>query len=324
MAKRKWHHHIKHLVVPHEGNNFRPKIVGVTAICAVLFVAVLVEGAYLLTTKVSFDNNNLLASIVPSALIALTNADRAEVGIAELKENATLAAAAQLKADDMAAKGYFAHVTPDGKQPWHWLDQAGYSYTYAGENLAVNFDDSRDVEEAWVNSPTHYANIVKRQYTEIGIATARGTYKGEEVTFVVQFFASPKVAVAAAAPTPVAPVERPVVASAPTPEVTVLGEETVEPVVEPAGPVEQIKDSAVQAVASPAHTATLALLILALIVAVMFLIALAAHIKVPYLEALGGTFAVLVIVAGLLTFNATNAPHIEVPKDATAAAVLAL
>lgn len=321
MAKRKWHHHVRHLVVPHEGNNFRPGILSATAIAAVLFLVIVIEGAYLLSTKVSIDGDRLLAAIVPSALIALTNQDRAEYGVGELTENTTLAAAAQLKANDMAEKGYFSHVTPDGKQPWHWLQQAGYAYTYAGENLAVNFEDSKDVEDAWMNSPTHHANIVKRQYTEIGIATARGEYKGEEVTFVVQFFASPKVAVAAPAPTFEA--EEVVAAPAPSADVSVLGEEAPAPA-EEAGPVAGIKDSVVQAAASPAHTATVALLILALIVSIMFLIALIAHMRVPYLEALGGTAVALVIVAGVLTFNAATFPKIEVPEDATAAAVLAL
>ena len=47
--------------------------------------------------------------------------------------------AAQAKADDMATKGYFAHTSPDGKNSWYWFKQAGYTFTYAGENLALDF-----------------------------------------------------------------------------------------------------------------------------------------------------------------------------------------
>jgi len=49
--------------------------------------------------------------------------------------------AAQLKANDMAEKGYFAHTSPDGKTPWEWLKDVSYPFLAAGENLAVNFLD---------------------------------------------------------------------------------------------------------------------------------------------------------------------------------------
>lgn len=318
---RKWHEHAKHLVVPHAGNNFRPKILTGTAVLAVLTLALLIEGAYLFATKTPDGRTSLLATVLPAALIDLTNADRAEAGAGELTENALLTQAAQLKATDMAQKGYFAHVTPEGYQPWHWLDEAGYDYRYAGENLAVNFEDSKDVEEAWMKSPTHHANIVKPQYEEIGIATAEGEYKGKRVTFVVQFFASPEIAVVTPEPVAAEPdtsvaqaprAEEPAVAT----ETAVLGEETVTP-------VSVVEDTIVQAAASPNHTATAALSILALIVGFMFLVALFSHIKMPYLEALSGTFAVLLIVIGLLAFNSSRMPSLEVPEDASAAAVLA-
>jgi len=132
-----------------------------------------------------------LASVLPGALVALTNQDRAVQGLSGVTENAVLNKAAQAAAEDMAVNGYFAHISPDGKDPWYWLNQAGYAYSYAGENLAVNFTDSQKVETAWMSSPTHRANIEKPQYTKIGIGIANGTYKGKESTFVVEFFAAP-------------------------------------------------------------------------------------------------------------------------------------
>ncbi|HEV7449383.1 MAG TPA: CAP domain-containing protein, partial [Candidatus Paceibacterota bacterium] len=56
------------------------------------------------------------------------------------------------------------------------------------------FNDSKDVVDAWMASPTHHANIVKPQYQEMGVGIANGMYKGASATFVVQFFASPAVA----------------------------------------------------------------------------------------------------------------------------------
>jgi len=134
---------------------------------------------------------NYLSAVLPGEVIALTNVERSTAGDSQLTENPALALAAQNKANDMAAKGYFSHTGPDGKEPWVWIKQAGYSYQYAGENLAVRFDESADVVRAWMASPTHRANIVKPVYTEIGIGTANGMYEGSPATFVVQYFGTP-------------------------------------------------------------------------------------------------------------------------------------
>lgn len=133
-----------------------------------------------------------LSAIYGSVLVSLTNQDRIAASIPELKVNSTLERAAQMKADHMAKLGYFAHNTPDGKTPWYWFKEAGYNYKYAGENLAVNFEDSEEVQTAWKNSRGHFLNIINPKFTEIGIATSTGIYKGREAVFVVQMFGSPK------------------------------------------------------------------------------------------------------------------------------------
>lgn len=133
-----------------------------------------------------------LSAVYGSVLVALANDERSLNNAGKLTVNATLERAAQMKADDMAAKGYFSHNTPDGKTPWYWFEQAGYKYEYAGENLAVNFTDSSEVHTAWVKSRGHFLNIINPRYTEIGIATSTGTYKGREAVFVVQMFGTPQ------------------------------------------------------------------------------------------------------------------------------------
>lgn len=140
-----------------------------------------------------------MAAVITSVLVDLANDDRKDEDLGTLTVNPKLVAAAQAKADDMAAKGYFAHTSPDGRSSWSWFKDQGYSFAYAGENLAVNFSDSADVEEAWMDSPTHRANILNGKFTEIGIATAVGEYKGKKTTFVVQMFGTPS-AKAATAP----------------------------------------------------------------------------------------------------------------------------
>src|SRR3989338_4435776 len=131
------------------------------------------------------------AAVISSVLVDLTNGDRGAGSLGGLAISPVLTVAAQAKADDMAAKGYFAHVSPEGKDPWYWFRQQGYTFLYAGENLAVDFFDSIDVERAWMNSPTHRANIIDSRYTEIGIAIAKGTFEGHDTVFVVQMFGTP-------------------------------------------------------------------------------------------------------------------------------------
>ncbi len=127
----------------------------------------------------------------PVVIVTLTNQDRQKNNLSLLATNVTLAAAAKLKADDMASKGYFAHTSPEGHTPWYWFSKAGYQFIYAGENLAVNYMESDAVQNAWLNSPTHRANIMNSNFTEMGVATASGIYNGQKTTFVVELFGMP-------------------------------------------------------------------------------------------------------------------------------------
>lgn len=146
-----------------------------------------------------------MAAVISAVMVDLTNDERDDLG--RLTVNEKLVAAAQAKADDMAEKGYFAHDSPDGKTSWHWFREAGYSFAYAGENLAVDFSDSEDVVDAWMDSPTHRANIRDGRFTEIGIATAVGTYEGRKAIYVVQMFGTPAARAATAEPVPIAVAE---------------------------------------------------------------------------------------------------------------------
>ncbi len=131
-------------------------------------------------------------AIIVSLLGDLTNQERQAENLPSLKTDPLLMKSAELKAEDMAAYGYFAHTSPEGKTPWYFLDEVGYKYQYAGENLAINFSNTEDVTSAWLKSPTHRANIVKSEYTEMGSAIATGTYEGKEAVFVVQVYGNPR------------------------------------------------------------------------------------------------------------------------------------
>jgi len=131
------------------------------------------------------------SAITPINIISLTNASRSSLELPTLHENSLLDASAQAKAEDMLANQYFAHTSPAGLTPWSWIKGGGYSYKYAGENLAVHYQEAEDVEAGWMASPTHRANIVDTRYTDIGVGVAQGEYEGFPAVFVVQHFGAP-------------------------------------------------------------------------------------------------------------------------------------
>lgn len=231
---------------PGEHNAYRPHLLRRPWLLFFLSVILTAESLYVVSFFAGQSALTLLSAVVPGDVIALTNVERQNVGDGSLAENALLDAAAQAKADDMAAKGYFSHVGPDGKEPWAWVIGAGYSYSYAGENLAVRFDNSSDVVNAWMASPTHKANIVKPQYTEIGVGVADGTYEGAPATFVVQYFGTPKAAKSApSAPAPVREAPAPIAQSA-APEVAGASTENTAAVHTPTTTVPQASTPAPQ------------------------------------------------------------------------------
>lgn len=185
---------LKGFFIPHEGNRFRPQSLSRDALIVVVAVTCVVEGFLLTSLFMQSGAGQFAAAVLKAAVVNLTNAERSDLGLGELRADPALTAAAQAKADDMARRGYFSHNDPDGSAPWKWVLGAGYDYAYAGENLAVRFYDSSDVVQAWMQSPSHRANIAKSAYRDIGIGVAEGTYEGKPTTFVVQFFGTSRAA----------------------------------------------------------------------------------------------------------------------------------
>jgi len=132
-------------------------------------------------------------SISPEVLLQETNGERTTRHEAALTLNAQLSAAAQAKANDMATRNYWSHETPDGKQPWSFIETAGYQYEAAGENLAYGFGTSEQVITAWMNSPKHRENILNAVYQDVGFATANvADFQGQgPVTIIVAEYGEP-------------------------------------------------------------------------------------------------------------------------------------
>ncbi|MDP2855850.1 MAG: CAP domain-containing protein [bacterium] len=304
---------LKKYFIPYQENDHQPHILRSKAVNIIAAVIIFCELVFLFEIYGVFPKN-FMALILSDVLIDETNENRSTNNLNTLKTNLVLNTAAQLKANDMASKEYFSHTSPEGKTPWYWFDRAGYKFSYAGENLAVNFVDSKDVVDAWMGSPTHRVNILSDYFTEIGIGVANGKYNGQETTFIVQMFGRPAPAVQTP-PQPKTPQVTPV-AVTPTPVslessdtfVAVKGAE-VEPgtnsiPVPTAGEQTASRAASLEKIISqPKTTATFIYIVLGLLVIVALLLTIFIKIKIQYPRLIKNGMLLLVLIAIILAIN---------------------
>jgi uncharacterized protein YkwD len=121
-----------------------------------------------------------------SALVADVNAERIKRGLPPLARDAQLDRFAYAKAVDMAARGYVGHTDPDGVafqdrlRSWHWPT------TYAAENIAFDWNESR-AHTAFMTSPPHAQNVLDPRQRRIGVAVVT---VGSHATFYVENFSA--------------------------------------------------------------------------------------------------------------------------------------
>ncbi|KUO04984.1 CAP domain-containing protein [Streptomyces caeruleatus] len=118
-------------------------------------------------------------------VVGLTNRERARSGLHPLSVDPALTTAAQAYSADMAARAFYSHTSPEGTQPWDRAAAAGSRMRTIGENIACGQRSPGEVVEGWMNSPGHRANILKRDFTHIGIGFAGG---GPAGTYWTQLF----------------------------------------------------------------------------------------------------------------------------------------
>jgi uncharacterized protein YkwD len=104
-----------------------------------------------------------------SAILVNINAARHATGVAPLALDERLCGIALNHARDMLLHKYISHTTPDGESPYDRMRAAGYAFSYAGENIALNADRG-SAERALMASEAHRWNILERHYGHIGIA----------------------------------------------------------------------------------------------------------------------------------------------------------
>lgn len=188
---------IAHLFIPRHTNNHKAKILHspvLVTISGIFAVYLLIINLYVPKTFTGV--LGYAANISVSDVVTLTNVKRSENGLAPLSVNPQLTEAARKKGEDMLARDYWAHVAPDGTQPWKFFADVGYKYRFAGENLAKDFTNPGSAIDAWMASPSHRDNMLSDKYKEIGIAVVEGDMNGVDTTIIVQLFGSTSEAVA--------------------------------------------------------------------------------------------------------------------------------
>ncbi len=170
--------------LPTQNNNYKPRLLNHYSLSIYTLVLFLLN----VFGTTLFPLVARASDITSGNIVSLTNQEREKYGLPDLKTNIYLTAAAQLKANNMFKEQYWDHFGPNGESPWQFIKQSGYSYVYAGENLAKGFQTSEGVVQAWMASPTHRENLLSGNYKDIGIAAVSGKLLGEDVILVVQMF----------------------------------------------------------------------------------------------------------------------------------------
>ncbi len=192
-------HRIFHrYIYPHHKTHQKAHLLSEKALCLYLALFFALQLGFKIVARTLPGILGTTSAITTQEIISLTNNERQKAGLGILKENSELDKAAADKAKNMFIENYWAHASPSGKTPWVWIQQEGYNYRYAGENLARGFSGSQDTMNAWMASKMgHRENILNTKYQDIGIAVEDGILNGEKITLVVQMFGTSTSAIAA-------------------------------------------------------------------------------------------------------------------------------
>ena len=184
--------YLRNFFLPTEFNSNLPYSLRPKSLAFVVVLALIIKSLSFVSWF-ALSDQPFFADITSGLVVYLSNQERQQAGLSMLQESQILDQAALDKALDMLAKNYFSHNSPDGTSPWFWFNKNGYAYKYAGENLAIDFYESKDVVNAWMDSSTHKFNILNNNYQETGVAVVKGSLQGRETTLVVQLFGTPKI-----------------------------------------------------------------------------------------------------------------------------------
>lgn len=130
------------------------------------------------TVKLNFIvNNPKPRPDLEARMLELVNEERAKEGLSQLVADTALTHVARVHSTDMFARGYFAHVSPEGTTPADRVRSAGIRFLITGENLALG-PTLKICHTGLMNSPGHRANILHKSYGRVGIGVMDGGLRG--------------------------------------------------------------------------------------------------------------------------------------------------
>lgn len=189
---------MRNFLLPSKHNNYTPHLLRRSSLLIYVLVIFLFNVFF-----GQLDFNTSYAAVDAGTLYSLHNSNRSANGLSGLTVNSQLVSSATSKAQAMLNADCWSHYCPPGTSPWSFILGAGYQYVYAGENLGEGFTNSATLMNAWMNSPTHRANVLSGNFTEIGIGFAYGNFQGNpNNTVVVVHFGSRGTASPTATPVP--------------------------------------------------------------------------------------------------------------------------
>lgn len=117
------------------------------------------------------NTTNNAGSATANEVVDLVNDERSSNGCDPVHVDGQLTAAAQEHSDDMAARDYMAHESPEGEGPGDRANRHGYN-AWGAENVAKGQQSAQQVMDAWMNSEGHRANILNCDLQAIGVGEA--------------------------------------------------------------------------------------------------------------------------------------------------------
>jgi len=168
----------------HENSSlaYKPQVGRVIAVLTVLLFAAM-YAPVAQTAEIALDS---------ASLLEILNQDRIKYGLAPLESSTSLEQAALAKAQDILSGGYFAHISPAGREPWDFIKAVGFKYSFAGENLAINYTSSFELHNDFMASEHHRENLLSPLFSTVGIAVVEGSFQGKSAVITVQMFARPQ------------------------------------------------------------------------------------------------------------------------------------
>lgn len=129
--------------------------------------------------KLNFQNSNIkVDEVAENEMLDLVNEERKAAGLSEVRFDSSLRDVARAHCSDMFKRGYFSHYTPEGKSPFDRMNEHNISFKFAGENLALA-PHTKLAMKGLMNSPGHKANILSKNFGNLGVGVMDGGIYGE-------------------------------------------------------------------------------------------------------------------------------------------------